>query len=281
MPADDRTPLLLRRVAQCCVLLLLAVTCLSAALRHHAAGLACADRPACYTQAQRADASPPGADATTAALRLGHRVAASAVLLLVLLLALAHATATPPRRAEAALAIALVALALALAVLGVFTPGSRHAAVAMGNLLGGFAMLALATRLGFAPPGPPAAPAVRRATALAAALVALQVVLGAGVSATFAGMACTTLADCSTADAAARVALAHRTGAVAAAAAVLAAAWQWRRTGGRLERLALPGLLVLQIALGLTMAAQHLPLGLVLAHNATAAVLLALLVRRA
>ena len=45
------------------------------------------------------------------------------------------------------LVAALLVLALGLAGLGIVTPGSRLPAVAMGNLLGGFAMLAICARL--------------------------------------------------------------------------------------------------------------------------------------
>ena len=43
--------------------------------------------------------------------------------------------------------VCLPLLALALATLGIATPGARLPAVAMGNLLGGFVMLALCWRL--------------------------------------------------------------------------------------------------------------------------------------
>ena len=86
----------------------------------------------------------------------------------------------------------MLALALLLALLGVFTPGSRLPAVAIGNLLGGFVMLALAARLVRAP--------THRglgAVAIAVALLLLaQVVTGAFVSASRAGLACTDIREC-------------------------------------------------------------------------------------
>src|SRR5690606_34712305 len=88
-----------------------------------------------------------GPEADVLVARAAHRVVASVTLLLVIAMVLASYTARPALRREGALALGLLGLALGLAVLGVVTPGSQLPAVTLGNLLGGFAMLALCARL--------------------------------------------------------------------------------------------------------------------------------------
>ncbi len=171
--------------------LTLVVVVSSAFLRHWQAGLACADWPACYG---RVDADPDAAPALGVRVaRAAHRVAATAVLALVAGLALVAWTQSPRwRRAGTPLALAL-AVTLALAALGVATPGSRVPAVALGNLLGGFAILALLA-VAVAAARSPAADApspARDAAAIAVLLVALgNAALGGSVGAHFALRQC-------------------------------------------------------------------------------------------
>ena len=143
-----------RRIAWLCALLVLVIAALSAYLRLAKAGLGCTPWPQCYGQALRAQQqgiAPSDAVAQEVALaRLAHRVIASLALVLVIVLALSALTARPLRRDEAALALGLLALVLFLAGLGLRTGASRLPAVAIGNLLGGFAMLALSVRLALA-----------------------------------------------------------------------------------------------------------------------------------
>jgi cytochrome c oxidase assembly protein subunit 15 len=221
----------------------------------------------------------------------------------VLLAVMITLAGTPRRWAEGRLALALLALALALAVLGVYTPGSRVPAVAIGNLLGGFVMLALAARLALiAGRGPTRAPPLGAAAWLAAAVLSVQIVLGAQVSASHAGVACSGWGQClelaragawdlaaldpwqAAEPGAPRGAFAqwlHRVGSVAAAAAVASAAlaaWRRERRSLAATAIALTALLAL---FGWTQGAFGLPLAVVLLHNLGAAVLLALLVREA
>ena len=150
MRATDPRPKLLRRLAWLTLLLLLAVTCLSAYMRHRAAGLGCAPWPACYGQGERVAATPGavvvGGQALTVA-RAAHRITATLALLLVIAMVAIAFNARPALRREGRLAQALLALAVLLALLGLFTPGARLPVVAMANLLGGLLMLALAARL--------------------------------------------------------------------------------------------------------------------------------------
>jgi cytochrome c oxidase assembly protein subunit 15 len=62
-------------------------------------------------------------------------------------MAMATLATRPVLKRAGALSVSLLLLALALAALGIATPGTRLPAVAMGNLLGGFVMLALCWRL--------------------------------------------------------------------------------------------------------------------------------------
>ena len=299
---------MLRRMAWLCTVLMLATISLSAFMRLSQAGLGCADWPACYAQNLRAvqlDEPAPSGHGVAAA-RLAHRVIASLTLLLVIMMAMTTLATKPVLKRAGALSLALLLLALGLAVLGIATPGARLPAVAMGNLLGGFVMLALCWRLA-ASARPQGAAAGLGLWAIAGlALLCAQLAGGALVSASYAALSCGDLADCTRAAAAAgwdwsllnpwrepvveatalpvNAASAfalwlHRVGAVVVLP-VLAllglAAWRrGRRRGGA----ALLLLAALQGALGLLIVATGLPLAAVLAHNLIAALLLATLVR--
>lgn len=302
----DRHRVVLRRLALLCALLVLVVTSASALLRQAKAGLACEDRAACYGQELRRlqqGVEPSDETQTTlAAVRLAHRIAASGVLLLGLMMLMIAVSAR--LRRETVLTVLLLALAAGLAVLGLRSSAARLPAVVLGNLLGGFLMLALCVRL-----ARPAAAAGRRAAlqgaaAIAALLLVIQVALGGLTSASFAGLSCSGWGGCDTAEvwrdadgaslnpwrepalnAAAPFnpsgALAHSLHRWAgfALAAVLAgvALLALRRERPRAGMLLL-ALLVLQLGVGLALAAFALPIGLAIAHNVLAALLLATLV---
>lgn len=283
--------------------LLVAVTCLSAYLRHSAAGLGCAAWPVCFGQGEGAAAGAVvvGGQALTVA-RAAHRVTATLALLLVVAMLVVSWARQPHLAREGALSLGLLVLALSLALLGVFTPGSRLPAVAVGNLLGGFLMLGIAARLVAAP--------MRRGLggwALGAALLlGVQIALGAFTSAAFAGLACTDLRECVEQARAggwnwaalnpwrepvlsmatpnpegALAQLLHRLGGFVVAPLL---AWfgvcAWRR-GRRVEAAALLILLASQVALGLVVGSAGLPLVPVLLHNLGTALMLALVLRLA
>lgn len=201
MTAADRSRTLLRRLAWVLVVLVLAITSLSAYIRLTRAGLSCADWPQCYGASLRsapAGAEAPAADLEIAAARLAHRiVASSALLLVVAIVVICHASPGARRklRDEGRIAIALLALALGLAVLGRWSSDARIPAVAIGNLLGGFAMFALCWRLA-RDPGIGLAPGWRAWAWIATLWVACEVALGGLVSASFAATSCTGFADC-------------------------------------------------------------------------------------
>jgi cytochrome c oxidase assembly protein subunit 15 len=229
---------LLRRIARLCACLMLVIVDLSAYMRLAGAGLGCADWPRCYGASARAAqmALAPSADPTNAAqappatpasgailaIRSTHRVVATIVLVLVIMLVVLSFASRPVLWREARIALAMLALVMFLAVLGRWTSGSRVPAVAMGNLLAGFAMLALSWRASVpssaAPPGHPwppghlgSCPAVANAGAsarrsglagwawLAIVLLVAQAALGALVSASFAGLNCPGFSGCGSA----------------------------------------------------------------------------------
>jgi cytochrome c oxidase assembly protein subunit 15 len=202
---------------------------------------------------------------------------------------------------EGLLAGALLALALFLAGLGVLTPGARVPAVAMGNLLGGFLMLAFSARLALARGG---APALGAAAVATAALLLVQIGGGALVSASHAGLSCAGWADCAERAAAsggelrlldpwrepvfdagawppnpdgALAQALHRLGGVLLLPVLVLLGIAARRRGRARAGTALIGLALLQLTLGVVIASFGLPLAAVLAHNLVAALLLALM----
>ncbi len=258
-------------------------------------------QPRCYGQGlrelQQGLPTQAGEGAATAAARLVHRIVASAALLLVLTMVVVCLTARPVLWPEARVALALLALALFLAVLGRWSSDARVPAVAMGNLLGGFAMLALCWRL--ARGGSAAAPWLRTWAGFGVAWLACQVALGGLLSASFAAASCDGLADCLARAAGvpwsaldpwrepvlaaappvnpsgALVQAAHRLSAIAVLLVLLPLGVVAFRHGRRGPALLLLALLAAALALGLLMTGGAASLALALAHNIVAALLLA------
>lgn len=265
-------------LARGCVLLLFAVAALSATLRlSHAP-----------------QAAPLLSEAVVGVVRGAHRLTASAALLVIVAM-LWSALRRPARRwPRAALPAALLALALALAVLGLATPGAKLPAVTLGNLLGGWLMLALAWRL--AAPAP--ARGVGSLAAVAAVLVLAQAALGVMGGASFAGAGCGGLGDClQRADgggwplwaldpwrepggalAAATARMLHVGAAVLLLPLAAGAAFAAARLGRRDEATRVLALLAALALLGVGVAAFGWPWPAALAHSLAGALLLAHLV---
>lgn len=305
MTSPDPSRKLLRRMALLCTVLVLVITTLSAYIRLSRAGLSCADWPQCYgeglRQAQQGLAATAGESDATAIARLAHRIIASSALLLIVTMVVVCFTARPVRWADGRVALALLALALGLAVLGRWSSDARVPAVAIGNLLGGFAMLALCWRLAH-DAGAALGRGWRAWARFAALLTALQVALGGLVSASFSATSCTGFSDCIDAarslpwtalDPWREPVLAgappiNTSGALAQAMhrvlgvlllftiapLALAALQGARRTAAAVVLAAL----ALVVGLGLAMAGSGPTLGFALAHNLCAALLLATLV---
>lgn len=297
---------MLRRLALLCLGLLVLIVTLSAYMRHDAAGLSCGDWSSCFGQAA---APVPASGSVLALARLGHRLAASLVLVVILVILLGSVLKRPVLPRVGALAGGLMTLAIGLAVLGALAAGSQLPAVVLGNLLGGFMMLALCVRLivvtGRHAADRPGA-GVRAAAVLAVAVLLVQLCLGGLVSASGAGSSCQSLQDCialasasgwdtaafdpwrvpSTASAGAApvaggapVLLAHRVvGLASAFAIVLLAVFVLRRGQGR-AALVLVLLLGVAAVAGLVLGAGRLTMPFALVHNLAAASLFAAVVR--
>ena len=305
----DRRRRILHRLALLCAALVLAVTSLSAFLRLSKVGLGCSDWPSCYGQdLRRAQQGRPASDeaqAATALARLAHRITASTALLLVITMLLICLGSKPLFVREGLIALAVLALALFLAVLGWWSSTARVPAVAMGNLLGGFLMLALCVRL--AMPERAASTTTTTTTTgargmlvLAALLLTAQIALGGLTSASYAGLACSGGADCALGEAVQQSGWAslspwrepvlaasggnpagalanslHRHAALMVMLVLLPVAWvAWRR-GRRRTAVLLLVLLAAQLAAGMALSAMALPLPLALLHNLLAAAWLA------
>ena len=281
----------LRRLAWVCAALVLAITTLSATMRLTKAGIGCTPWPQCYGLAQ---AVAPEAPDPLAAVRAAHRVLAVAALGVVLALLALGLKGRPRWRQASAEAGALLAVTLFLAVLGPFSARSVLPAVALGNLLGGFAMLALCVRLA-ARRRMDGSSALRAWLWLFALAVLAQVVLGGLASATGSILTCDGWDTCRAAAEGqpwaaldpwrapgsapgAPVQWLHRVCAWAVLVLGVPLAWRllWRDGWG--AGLLLAALLT-QLVLGSAMVNASFPMALVLLHNALAALTLALAVR--
>ncbi len=188
------------RMALAAAALTFVVIVASAFMRHAQAGLSCGDWPACYARVAAPLASAPP-DAGVQFARIAHRLAATGVLALVIALMLVARTRRPAWRREGRLAQVALLVVVALAGLGIATPGARLPAVTLGNLLGGYALLAAlaATAAVAATAGAATATARGRAqtpAVIALAAVLVQAALGGLIGAQFASPACAALVDC-------------------------------------------------------------------------------------
>ena len=292
-------------------LLVFVVVVLSAYIRLGDAGLGCADWPACFGQigmhdnrslAEGGPLLPPDA------ARSFHRVAATLFgffVLGIVYLAIRHRKRGGP---GFVLPLILLGLTVFLSVLGVVTPSPLIPLVTTGNVLGGMATLALLWWIGLRiqPQAVPdsAAAHLKPWARLALVVVATQIALGAWTSGSFAGPSCAQLSGCESANFSVQnlargfeptrrldrdnqgkvisdastpvVHMIHRGGALLT---FLYLGWlglRARTAGGRLRTggNVLLTMLTLQIVLGLAGVASGLPLLLVTAHNAGAALLL-------
>ncbi len=286
-PSPARARRVIRAVAAAGILLVLVVLSMSALLRLRAAGLGCADWPACYGRAD--------ADATVPSLaRLLHRVSAMAATFAVVSIGVIATSRPRLFRRELASSVVMFVLLVGLAVLGRYSAGAQSAAVPLFNVLGGMVLLALFARIATAGVRHDAhAPGWAHPLALAGLFVLLvQIGLGVLTSATFSGLACPDLVGCGNGwalwplplasgsmfapEAGAALHMLHRATALALLAVLLPLAWTLRH-GQRALALLLVAAVLLQVALGLVMVAASLPLALAVAHNVAAALLVCVL----
>ena len=267
----------MRKLAFLASVAMLVVVLASAFIRLSQSGLDCPAWLLCApeTGAVAGQSAEGGIDLLPQA-RQAHRVAAS----LVLLLALGLALLAWRQRARQPDALALLLLTLGLAALGVISRGATAAPIVLGNLLGGFAVLALGVRLASRQR---ARDPRLRGWAIAALLVAvLQAAAGGLISVHAAVTACSGLGECSQLllqggpqAPAAVLQLMHRLLALVLLVLVLPLAWKCWRLRRPVSALGLAGLMGLQWLLGTALAAPSLALAL--GHSLGAALLIALL----
>jgi len=252
-----------------------------------------------------AEASQPLAWATPL-----HRLIASVLgLLIVLLVALSF-----KNKKDRMISLLLLALTVFLALLGIKSGGLHSPAVVMGNLSGGFLMLGL---LGWMVFKENSSNYQSRQQAslpvtliiVAVSLLVLQTFLGGLTSANFAATSCQTLPDChgtwlpgpgiwkaldltrshevtSMGQAIGGqeridIHIAHRLGALVTTLVILSLGFMAWRAGGRLRYAG--GLMLLLVAaefsIGVAAVASGLPIGLAVAHNWVAGLLLLVLLK--
>ncbi len=247
-----------------------------------------------------AEASQPLAWATPL-----HRLVASVLGLFIVGLVVLSLKAGKDRL----LSLGLLGITVFLALLGVKSGGLHNPAVVMGNLGGGFLMLGLLGWMFFKSAGGEDDPGQTRSLPLSLIILAvcvlvLQILMGGLTSANFAATACQSLPDCHgawlpgpdliTAMDLSRqlevtsmgqaiggqertdIHIAHRLGAIVTTLLVLTVGLMAWRVGGRFR---LTGGLVLalvaaEFSIGIASVATGLPIGLAVAHNWVAGLLL-------
>ena len=306
MTANNNTGRQFTSLVFMALLLTLAAVLLSAYLRLESIGLGCEDWPDCFG---RLPASPDHGLVPRTPAGTVHRFTASLLGLIVVAFTFLALRGRRPPGVGLAAPLAVFALTVFLSVLGYSTPSPDIPAVTLGNLLGGMAMLALLWWVGqrsVAPDGAAAMAAgnLRPWARLGLLVLALQLFLGALTSASFAGPSCPVLPACNgdwasagnlmqgldlfgrlEVDGQGRIVtggvqrtlhVAHRlwAGVTFAYLAWLAIRAIRLDSSLRSTGVSVLGLLLLQVGLGVAAVAGGLPLWLVTAHNAIAALLL-------
>lgn len=195
----------MRALAIVSLFFVLALIAVSSYLRLENSGIGCPDWPACYGMIGDPAEATPTVGSTYERLAVEaqepmswatpvHRLVASVLGLLVLGMALLSLRT----RQQRLLSFALLGLTVFLAWLGIYSDGLHSPAVVMGNICGGFTMLGLLGWMVFRDARPRAnAPSnVRRWVLAALVLLCIQIALGGLTSANFAASACQSLPDC-------------------------------------------------------------------------------------
>lgn len=296
------------------LVLVIILVSLSAYLRLVHSGLGCPDWPGCYGRIGEPPATvgqltaPDGMEPVAWATPV-HRLVASALGLLVLYLNLMAFRSGRSR----VVALLLLVLTVFLATLGLRSGSLHNPAVVMGNLVGGFFMLGLLGWMVFNPvpaeddefekyivDNRP----LNRWVMAALIVLCVQILLGGLTSASFAATSCKTLPDCQgswlpgpalataldlsrqhvidehghAVGGAERTAIhkTHRLGALLTLAALLVTGIIALRASARFrtEAVIIIVLVIAEFSVGIAAILTQLPIGLAVAHNSLAALLL-------
>jgi len=195
----------MKTLAMISLLFVIVLVSVSAYLRLDNSGIGCAEWPSCYGLIGTPTDDAPTVGSTYERLALeaqqplswatpAHRLVASVLGLLVLAMTLVSLQ----QRKDRLLSFSLLGLTVFLAWLGIYSGGLHSPAVVMGNLGGGFTMLGLLGWMVFreAPRRRRATANVRRWVIAALLFLGLQIGLGGLTSANFAASACRTIPDC-------------------------------------------------------------------------------------
>jgi cytochrome c oxidase assembly protein subunit 15 len=297
--------MMLRRILLLSCVFALCVVMLGAYTRLTNAGLGCPDWPGCYGHMVVAADT---VDSTKAWTEMIHRYFAGTLGLLIGGLMLTSAFSAKLREIHRLLLL-LTGLVVFQAALGMWTVTWKlHPTVVMAHLLGGiliFNLLWLAyLKVSSGELNVEKASAFKRALRIAVVLVFVQIALGGWTSANYAALACPDFPTCSGAwwpslhmeqafqlihpigdnydggvfssDVRQTIHFMHRLGALCVGTVLLVLACMSLRTPAlRPSALAVIGLLIIQIMLGISNVIYQLPLPVAVLHNGVAALLLA------
>lgn len=194
----------LQLLARVSLVLVIILVTLSSYLRLEHSGIGCEPWPACYGNIGIATETPGVADTYERLLEEAsqplswatplHRLVATLLGVLIVVMNMFAFL----KRSQRLISLALLGLTIFLAWLGIYSQGLHSPAVVMGNLGGGFVMLGLLgwmvlqKREGAATRNL----SLRRWAMLALITLCLQIFLGGLTSANFAASACQTVPDC-------------------------------------------------------------------------------------
>lgn len=303
---------LLKSYALAVLIMSLLINMLSAYIRHIEAGLGCENWPACYAQIGDFVSPTDGIDITQRALaptesaKRIHRTMATILVVVALLLVNQSRKPGAIQGANNMLPYLLLAVLLLLSIIGPASYLKTMPVIALINLTGGIALLAISGLLWLqlqcrSTNNSPAPLWIKRLVFSGLFLLLCQILLGAWVSANFAGLACNELLSCKPDpeysaqgnnsfwyfreltlnnqgrvifdSSAVHIHLTHRLGAVISALVLLAGAFLARPYQSK-AALSVVFLVILQVMAGIAGILWSLPIVIVLSHNLLATLLL-------
>jgi cytochrome c oxidase assembly protein subunit 15 len=192
----------MRKLAIASLALVILLVSLSAYLRLDHSGIGCAPWPGCYGNIGVVESEVTVGDAYERLLedarqpmswaRPLHRLVASVLGLLIVSLSLLSLISKRDR----ILAFSLLFLTVFLAWLGIYSEGLNNPAIVMGNLAGGFLMLGLLGWMVLRKSGTATSGSLGSLALAAILVLSLQILTGGLTSANFAASACQTVPDC-------------------------------------------------------------------------------------